>query len=519
MPLDRDDRRSQAPPLSSDLMRALAEIEDRFPVARWHIAGVPIWPLLRLRWFFAEWARHYAAASGAAPASAGAHVRRIAAGALAQARAAREDVAATDHGARRRDIVFLSDGLSFGLLGGAWVERFCDPLIAIARQRGLTSALWTPSRLHQRPRLTPSCFVQAGIDRANLAGALRAKLAPRPAHLPERERVEAWLGRAGHGHDALRVGCIESDGCRLRSVADHFRRALDVARPSLAFVVSYYGLEGMAFVLACREAGILVVDLQHGVQGDMHPAYARWPRPDAGVHALLPDRFWVWSSWEEDVVAQWSKGTRHAPIVGGNPWLEVWRDGSGWPGVAAASEAASGLRQRADGRPVVLTTLQYGLDPAEQMQPLAAVMRIAASRLVFWVRLHPAMLERREEIRGLLEAAGPFELDLPSDLPLQALLPRADVHLTHSSSTVIEAAQFGIHSVLTTDYGRELFGPLLASGDATVAVGGAQVLVDELDRSIAQRRGRSRDMPQSQVEAAFDRLAGDARKARAEKRS
>ena len=42
---------------SSDLMQALAEIEGTVPVDEWTVGGIAIWPLLRIRWFFAEWAR------------------------------------------------------------------------------------------------------------------------------------------------------------------------------------------------------------------------------------------------------------------------------------------------------------------------------------------------------------------------------------------------------------------------------------------------------------------------------
>jgi hypothetical protein len=270
----------------------------------------------------------------------------------------------------------------------------------------------------------------------------------------------------------------------VRAIARVHARRLRSSRARLAFMVGYYGVEGMGFVLACRTRGIPVVDIQHGVQGELHPAYAGWRLPiDGRMHPLLPDRFWVWSDWERVVIARWADGTGHAATVGGNPWLDVWGDGPIWPGAADARAAARALRLQAQGRPVVLVTLQYGLVDGDQLDPLVDLVRTVGTRFVFWARLHPLMLDRRESVRARLAQAGAtVELDACTDLPLHAVLPQADVHLTHSSSTAIEAAQFNLRTVLTSDYGAELFTPLIDAGTVIVETGSAATLASTLAR-------------------------------------
>jgi hypothetical protein len=501
-----------ARPRSSDLMGVLYELESRFPVGAWKVANVPLWPLLRLRWFFGEWARHYAATNGSATlAGLSARLRSMLKGSLVGARMRHEDSAGNDRGSTPRDLLFLSDGLSFARLGDRWVERFCDPIIAGAVRRGLTNALWTPLNTHTYPRLTPSLLLQSTIDLGNLAGALRSRLAPHDVSLPDHRGVLDWLAAAGFNTTALQAMKIQSDGARLLSVVSAYRRRLVKTNPRLAFVVSYYSLEGMAFVRACRDLGIPVIDVQHGVQGEFHPAYAAWPKPEEGrQHALLPDHFWVWSEWERKVIEGWSAGTGHSAIVGGNPWLDVWRPGSQWSGVAPALETARRMRMRSSGRPVVLVTLQFGLAAPEQIEPLCRLMGEACDRLVFWVRLHPAMLERREEIRARLNAGIRFELDACTDLPLHALLPVVDVHMTHSSSTVIEAAQFGVPSVLTTLYGAELFAPLLDSGSAVLETGDPTQLASTLLRLVDSRRDTAATMDPERSAMALDALLSGA---------
>ena len=491
-------------PRSSDLMNVLRELEDRFPTDEWQVGGIHIWPLLRQRWFFGEWAVHYTQPTFAARSAARGYLANVVGGALAAARATQNDPRGRDRASARRDLVFLSDGVSFAQLGGQWVERFCDPLIALAARRGLSSALWTPLHQYHQPRLTPSRFVQGRVDRANIWGALRARISAPDAVLPGNSAVIGWLSRQDFSTHSLQPAKVISDACRVRTVADQFKRMLERARPRLAFLVSFYSVEGMAFVLACRECGVPVVDIQHGVQGDLHPAYAAWNKPQQDRHALLPDRFWVWSDWERSIIERWSIRTGHAAVVGGNPWMELWREGSTWVGVAEALAQAKKLRERAHGRPIVLVTLQFGLSPAEQLDPLVELLHAAGSRLTFWVRMHPAMLDRRAEIRARLSGHAMIELDQCSDLPLQALLQYCDVHLTHSSSTVIEAAQFGVHSVLTSAYGAELFAPLLATGRTQVHSGVASRLASTLVELAASHNWQHAIAPPA--DAALDQL-------------
>ncbi len=462
-------------------MAAIAAIEADTPVADWTVGGVEIWPLLRMRWFFAEWARLYGSRTGTSTRASGI-LRAMAAGMLASHHAKLEDPAGEDEPSPQRDLVLVSDGLSFARLGGRWVERFCDPVIASANAKGLSCALWTPLHHRHRPRATRSKWVQGPVDRANLVGALRSRLAPPRYRLDDVDRVLGSLTRLGLGIAPMQPSRIVSDGARLLSVAALYGRWLRRSRPRLALIVSYYSLEGMAFVLACRRLGIPVVDLQHGVQGEFHPAYAAWAAPSSGrSHQLLPDRFWVWSTWEASTIDAWAAGTDHAPVIGGNPWLDVWRSDSEWPGVATSRERAAALKTRAVGRPVVLVTLQFGLSPSEQLEPLASLLAAIGDRVVLWVRLHPAMLDRREEVRRRLAAAGGgFEIDECTDLPLHALLPNVDAHCTHSSTTVIEAAQFGVPSVVTSAYGAELFEQLVGSGLVTVHTGNSLELANVL---------------------------------------
>src|SRR5207253_11421849 len=95
----------------------------------------------------------------------------------------------------------------------------------------------------------------------------------------------------------------------IRRMASFFRPRLERLRPSLAFVVNYYDARCMALILACRELGIRSVDIQHGVQGELHGAYGSWRRVPAGGYAVLPSIFWCWSGDEARTLRAWTDST------------------------------------------------------------------------------------------------------------------------------------------------------------------------------------------------------------------
>jgi hypothetical protein len=94
---------------------------------------------------------------------------------------------------------------------------------------------------------------------------------------------------------------------------------------------------------------------------------------------------------------------------------------------------------------------------------------------------------------GRLRAAGArdFDIDNATDLPLYALLRHVALHVTESSSTVIEAAGFGVPTVLWGRLDAESFASYIASGWVLPAepadVPGA------LDRQLAARETLSYD--------------------------
>ncbi|CAG0930641.1 hypothetical protein PLCT1_01436 [Planctomycetaceae bacterium] len=273
-------------------------------------------------------------------------------------------------------------------------------------------------------------------------------------------------------------------------------------RVRFVFLVGYYDVAGYAYVLAAARAGALSIDVQHGVTGDQHMGYARWQRPVQAGLKLLPGCFWTWTDADAQTVRGWAD--RHTPrrhaVVGGHPFLDLWRRGE-MRLTPATTEALDALLVRSPERPRVLVTLQPNAVSDEMLAPLLAAWQ-RRPQASWWLRLHPLAGADRPRIEALLCAHGVahWDIDAASALPLPALLTHTDVHATHSSSAVIEAELMGVPSIVWSAYGAELVPDALARGSVSLALDG-ETFASGLRSLAARPAGAAAASPNTTVDA------------------
>jgi hypothetical protein len=481
-----------------EIVELLVDIERRFPVDQWTINGVRIWPLVRVRLYHSLFL-HEVSGDPQAAGTARGRVAQVATMLLGAARCVAARLRDWRHEAslaREVDVAFLSDGVSFANLEGAWYEKFCDPIITRIRPESASSCLLVPLDRYLVPRYSRSRFVQPRIDLENVRGALGARKAPRELELSGFAEAMAALATRPLQIPLPTVQTLVRDASRLAHVAAYYANRLGRMRPAAAMVVSYYSLENMAFILACQRLGIPSFDIQHGAAGDSNAAYGMWTRVPHDGYELLPDFFWCWTDADAEAINRWAKprGGRHQAVVGGHPWLVLWQSGAD----QAIQRVETRLQEAGlldGGKRQVLVTLQYGLATSEHLGPVLGAMARSPGNLHWWVRLHPAQLGDREIIRRLLKdtGRGDFELDLATDLPLYAVLKHADVHVTHSSNVVVEAVAFGVPTVFVSGYGARLFPEHMRHGWGMLADTSEGVL-QAIDRLEANRASLDREV-------------------------
>jgi hypothetical protein len=467
--------------LHGDTIATLKAWEAEFPVLSWTVGGMCVWPIVRTRMA----SRLLAAGAPPAPRPVGRATpdgEGLAPGgrpdrAAIRSRGEQPAVAVADAAA-----IFLGRPANRQWLDGCWYDRLFDPIADILEAdglRGLHLEYRPTGSAYLAPRYRPAIAVRGAVSRRNVVAALASV---RPAHLERFDAFTRTVKAACPGVAPVSAVWVARQARSVDLVARYFERLMRRSGARVACCSVYNTLVGMAFCLAARRSGIPAVDVQHGVTAG-NPAYEGWSRVPEDGFALLPSHFWCWSETDARPVRGWPSGAaeRHRAFVGGHPWLALWR--SARP-LAAALRAR--LPDRGGASLAVLVTLNWSSGFSDR---LTALMRSAPRDWTWWIRLHPLMTRERAAIRSWCasEMPGRADVDAATDLPLPLLVEAADVHVTHNSTVIQEAARLGTPSVAIDARAIDVYADELASGWAVFA--GDTPAIVEAVRS--QQRHRS----------------------------
>jgi hypothetical protein len=452
-------------------MVLLGALEGAHPVDEWTVGDLHVWPIARTR--LAHRLARTMDGRPTRPRLGGATDLARRAGGAARCATTGARTPRPPAGTGDPHVVVCGDGISFSA-GPTPVDRHADPFQRALRDHGVASTLLEPGHRVPAGLLGPVVRVQPALD----LRAVRTRFGRLPAtRLPGHDDVVRDLADRGLPDALADERTLALAGAVVSAMAVPFEAWLDRQQATAGAVVEFYALHGFAFVVACRRAGIPVIDLQHGVQGRLHYAYAGWERVPPGGYALLPDRFWVWSDDEAQAIAEWAPEGAGRCLVGGNLELQSWRTDRGRVGRRADGTGGADVTSplRADDDPFVLVALADEESDRDLERLLDAIAAAPAS----WrwgLRCHPAdpdvpRWERAAAARGPARV----EVRASTELPLFALLDRADVLVTRASSVVIDAAAVGVPCVIVDPIGAELYAEEVAAGRARVARDGAVV--------------------------------------------
>ncbi len=442
-------------------------IEQYLPVTEWSVDGIPAWPVLRNLLAFRLYTSEFNSDNQIAKYTGAGRVRQV-------LRSVARSVAIKLGDSARNasipmggvDVLFLSiSSTRFFKVDGEWYNPYVDSFAKHLQDHGLTALdlETTQDGEYRYPRFGPSILIQNKLFRVAASARAFRRLGE--------EKLPGFDEFAARYRD-----CFNADPCYLRGYLrarmrqtlgfrEYFRSVLERARPGAVLVTGYGSTETMALIAACWERRIPSYDIQHGVQGEHHFSYRTWKLPKEG-YTLLPSHFWCWDDNAAASINRWASasGGRHVAFKGGNPCLEIFtKDG------ASLSERLAEKHPSSPPRRNILYTLQaaYALPPF-----VLDTIRRSPPEWTWWLRVHPQYWETREPIRRSLEGQGirNFIIDDASDNPLASVLSLMDVHATEFSSSVLEAAEIGVPSVVLSERGKGLFGPQVASGIARVAL-------------------------------------------------
>jgi hypothetical protein len=459
-----------------DIMDFVNEIEETFDVDTWILAGIHIWPVLRMQLalelnplqpthtktkitdFFLPAIKK----STCFPLGIAKHVYFKLRDYKKNANLNRsaEAVFITYPNARRFKVE------------SCWYDVYCDPLIDMISKRGIESLVleYGDKFNYKTPRFNKSCFIQPRLTLLSYLSALNCQKYVLDSKIKsELNSLYVYLEERGLFGFTYDLSTLKMKIGYLRYVAEFFKKIFQKVRPKVVFGSNYYGIE-KAINLACRELGITSVDIQHGVQGESHRAFARWKKVPQTGYELMPNIFLTWSSYEAETIRSWSKATTewHQAIVSGNLLLEKFKQNDNQL-VAHYDAVVRQILAEHKANTNILVTLSTDLGLPRLYRDL---ILCSSKDYFWWIRLHPVMSNK--ERKDILKIVKSFQLnniyaDSGQKFPLYAILRHMDLHITDNSSTVLECEAFGIPSILTHHSGKVNYWQQVKSGIAFYA--------------------------------------------------
>lgn len=454
---------------SRDYFALIEEIEQRYPVARWVVRGVPVWPVVRIN---ARYELQKAAGADTRRTRSRSRVLQAMRAAAAPLLDPVRNSQDWGHEAFRltpADALFLSDGVSQDRIEGTWRDRYCAPLIEALGEEGRRGLLMHPGDTQRLPRqhMTYSAHWIDSWSRIAAQFPPQARL-----KLDGYEDVQRLVRKSGLNLTAFDAPFILRSAARIAVMARLFDHVLSRTRPEAFFAVSYYWDLGFAANLACRRRGVLSVDVQHGVQGGRHEAYNLWRAVPPGGYSILPAVFWNWSQDDAQAVNDWAgrlAPSWHVGICGGHPQLMSWLDDSAEQ-TRKFDAAIASCKERRPGELDILVALQDMEGYASVWDNLADLILASPRTWRWWLRRHPVpKYNRGVSIAKVLAVDQPNVIvEEASSFPLPALLRNVDTVIGLISSVAIEASFFGHRPVFLTEDARDVFPDLFAAGKADI---------------------------------------------------
>lgn len=420
------------------------ELEQKYPVDRWRINGLAVWPLIRLQ--LATKRGNYTIDKKDTVSPLRQYSQKIVKVLLDKVKICSKDIKHQQK-IEKADFVFLGDTGDRNVLmpDGTLLDHNHDPLKMYLQRKGYTVFSFEElgRDVPRSPRWSNSYYIDELILRCQCKKKLlKKRYKQADVQLEEYDDFLKELQSRNVDIKGLSIADLIPQVFFLHDLAAMFVKKLIRIKPSVVIHECWYSAAKMALSIAAHQLRIPVVEIQHGIAagGRQHPSYYDWSKMPADGYELMPDYMWVWDKADYDAMNSWAKKSL-LPFIGGHPMNLIWSDEKNNLSIYYQKRYE---QEYGYDKPTILMTLQWG-----EEYPKWIIDFVNQHDEFKWlIRLHPVVDEYEKMFMAQMKNTDYIRKESPSIFPLEILLKNVDVHITKFSSVVLDAIPFKCPSVV-----------------------------------------------------------------------
>ena len=441
---------------SKEVTEFLKSIEAKFPVDKWIIDDILIWPLVKFdifkRWRNIEYSSYNELLENGKKKTKGFFQIQI-----ARVSSLYKFLRLISQRNTKTPFLFIGGNSHRVNLDGKFINRYFHPLIDKFGATDLKNALILEYQSKDLNKeygdVNPPVFIQQFYFAASLVLFFKKEKSIVQLDQFDDFLNEVELELPGLVNPTSYVQFLEKNVKEIKTYAYIFDLFFHKYSPKYAICLCYYNNFCFGMSYAAHLNHVISIDMQHGGQGVLHPAYSAFNKVPKKGFNIMPKMFWCWDKASTKVIQAWTDNQSfHEVLLGGNPWLSYF--------ISENDQAYSFPKRK-----VILYTLQL-----KEIEPyIIQAINDSPPEFQWWLRLHPRTFTTRPRLEELLKkeiASGKVELDKATSYPLPQILKNTFIHISGTSGAVIEAAQLGVKSILIDEIGVENFTDYIENHDA-----------------------------------------------------
>ena len=482
---------------SESIFKKLNVLESSLDLSQFQIEGIDVWPLLRFQFVIKLNAQILGSEPSAQSylARVGEKTRLIPGALRGLFKQFIHDIWKGSSYQRNADILLLTDTSAKRMqINGKWFDAFVDPILDHYEHQGISYQILETSQrfLFRSPGIRPSVLLlwtMIWSYAKSLITARKVNFSDR--FLESYSTYEKMLGVLDVRGGQVNLRELQMETSYILQLIPVFEKIIQHTSPKIVFMVPYNGYSGRALTYVCKRFGIQSVDIQHGIQGNYHPAYAQFSNVPKEGFNTLPSTFLTWSDNDTREINAWAAQIQETiAITLGNLFQNMFLGSN--PHAISFDAIFQNTYIEKWGKRFILISLIWDHFLPEEFKEL---LKNSREDYYFLIRFHPSTTDReRQIVRRELASLDVenYDLDSATKLPLYAVLRNVELNITQRSSTVIEAAHFGVPSFISDEIGIAYYSEYIESGRA-FEYSGTEGILQFMDKSFKLTRDPQSD--------------------------